>query len=332
MHFDYEIRYKKGVDNSAADALSRVPEPMVYALVSYIIPLELITKMKASWPTDSQVQKLITDKEQDPASHSKFSWNNGELRRKGKLVVGNDLQLKAQILSLFHSSATAGHSGSLGTYKRISAVLYWPKLRKDVREFMRLCVTCQRYKPGNTPPAGLLQPLPIPAAIFTDLTMNFIEALPTSRGKNTIFVVVDRLSKYAHFMALAHPFTTKDVAEVFLNHVYKLHGMPVKIVSDRGAIFVGVFWKEFLSLLGVELLYSTAYHPETDGQSEVVNRCLQCYLRCSVGKKPHSWSQWLGLAEYWYNISYHSSIKMTPFEGLYGFLRYIFPIYRVSPM
>ena len=115
------------------------------------------------------------------------------------------------------------------------------------------------------------------------------------------------------------PFTAKDVATVFLNSVFKLHGMPERVVSDRGAIFVGAFWKDFMALLGVELQYSTAYHPETDGQSGVVNRCLQCYLRCSMGGKPHTWMHWLGLAEYWYNTSYHSSIRMTPFEALYGF-------------
>ena len=140
-----------------------------------------------------------------------------------------------------------------------------------------------------------------------------------SQGYDTILVVMDRLSKYAHFMALSHPFTAKKVAGVFLDSVFKLHGMPIKVVSDRGAIFVGSFWREFLTLLGVELLYSTAYHPETDGQSEVVNKCLRCYLRCAIREKPHSWSHWLGLAEYWYNTSYHSSIKMTPFEALYGY-------------
>lgn len=319
MHFDYEIRYKKGVDNSVADALSRVPEPMVHALSSFVIPLELITKIKASWDFDPFIQKLLTEKQQDPNSHPKFSWLNGELRRNERLVVGNDLHLKTQLLSIFHNSALAGHSGSLATYKMLYAIVYWPKLRKEVREFVRVCVTCQRYKPENTSPAGLLQPLPPPAGIFTDLTMDFIEALPSSQGKNTILVVVDRLSKYAHFMALAHPFSAKDVVVVFMNYVFKLHGMPEKVVSERGAISFGALWKDFMSLLGVDLLYSIAYHPETDGQSEVVNRCLQCYLRCSMGEKPHSWLQWLGLAKFWYNTSYHSSIKMTPFEALYGF-------------
>ena len=256
MHFDYEIRYKKGIDNSVADALSRVPEVITYALTSYVIPLELIAKIKASWESDVHIQQILKEKQENDDSHPKYSWNRGELRRNGRLVVGNDLQLKAQILSIFHDSALAGHSGVWGTYKRISALLYWPKLRKEVREFVRVYVTCQRYKPGNSSPADLLQPLPMPAAIFTDLTIDFIEALPTSQGKDTIMVVVDRLSKYAHFMALSHPFTAKKVAEVFLDSVFKLHGMPIKVVSDRGAIFVGSFWKEFLTLLGVEFLYS----------------------------------------------------------------------------
>ncbi|XP_042032325.1 uncharacterized protein LOC121779040 [Salvia splendens] len=132
MQFDYEIRYKKGSENTAADALSRVPEAMIFALTSFMIPLELIAKIKESWESDPQIQLILQEKQQDSASHPKFSFVNGELRRKGKLVIGNDLLLKAQILSLFHESAMAGHSGVLGTYKRISALCYWPKMRKDI--------------------------------------------------------------------------------------------------------------------------------------------------------------------------------------------------------
>ena len=150
-----------------------------------------------------------------------------------------------------------------------------------------MCVTCQRFKAGNSAPAGLLQPLPLPTSLFTDLTMDFIEALPTSQGKNTILVVVDRLSKFAHFMALSHPFTAKTVAKVFLNSVFKLHGLPNRIVSDRGSVFMGAFWKDLFAFIGVELLYSTAYHPETDGQSEVVNSvfnaiCVVLWVRSPI--------------------------------------------------
>lgn len=159
MHFDYEIRYKKGIENSVADALSRVPEVLTFALTSFVIPLELIAKIKESWKSDPQVQVILSEKQQDGSSHQSFTWSKGELRRKGRLVVGNDLQLKAQILSIFHESALAGHSGALATYKRISALLYWPKLRKDVREFVRgLCNLpeiqareCFPFGPTTTP-------------------------------------------------------------------------------------------------------------------------------------------------------------------------------------
>lgn len=116
-----------------------------------------------------------------------------------------------------------------------------------------------------------------------------------------IFVVVDKLTKYAHFLPMSHPFTAVKVDQIFLDNVYKLHGFPSTIVSDRDPIFMSIFWKELFKLQGVELLHSTAYHPQMDGQNEVVNRCLETYLRYIVGDLPRSWSSWVALAEFWYN-------------------------------
>ena len=137
--------------------------------------------------------------------------------------------------------------------------------------------------------------------------MDFIERLPKSSGKQIIFVVVDRLSKYAHFMPLSHPYTALDVAQHFLDNVYKLHGLPNSIVSDRDKVFTSTFWQSLFSLLNVNLLMSTAYHPQTDGQTEVVNKCLKQYLRYMTGDRPKEWVKWLPLAEWWYNTSYHLS-------------------------
>ena len=149
--------------------------------------------------------------------------------------------------------------------------------------------------------------------------MDFIEVLPKSDSKEVIFVAVDRLTKYSQFFSLSHPFTAYTVAIVFLDNIYKLHGLPESIISERDAIFVSNFLQELFKLLGTELKMSTAYHPQTVGQTERVNACLETYLRCMVGHKPKSWSQWLPLAEWWFNTHYHSRMKMSPFQALYGY-------------
>ena len=158
---------------------------------------------------------------------------------------------------------------------------------------------CQRVKYETLAPEGLLQPLPITCQVWDDITMDFIEGLPTSNSKNAILVVVDRLSKSAYFLALAHPFTAKMVAEKFMDGVVKLHGMPKSIISDRDPVFIGYFWREFFKLSGTQLKMSSSYHPQTDGQSEVVNRCVEQYLRCFVHHQPRKWSFFLSWAEFW---------------------------------
>lgn len=131
-------------------------------------------------------------------------------------------------------------------------------------------------------------------------------------------MVVDRLSKYAHFIPLAHPYTASKVAELFVRDVVRLHGPPRSIVSDRDPIFIGNFWESFFSLQKTQLCRSSAYHPQSDGQIEVTNRTLECYLRCFAGERPSTWVSCLPWAEWWYNTTYHSAIKMTPFEAVYS--------------
>lgn len=148
--------------------------------------------------------------------------------------------------------------------------------------------------------------------------MDFIEGLPLSDGYNVIMVIVDRFSKYAHFVPLRHPFTAQKVSKVFMDNVVKLHGMPLTIVSDRDKIFTNAFWKDLFAALDTKLLYSTAYHPQTGGQTERVNQCLEMYLRCVVNDAPRKWRSVLPLAEFWYNSNYHSSLGCSPFRALYG--------------
>jgi len=240
MGYDYEIRYRQGQANLVADGLSRLYIMQLLALTLSSISSDLMIAIKASWEQDPFLQPLIQSLERGE-QHSKYLWQQGILYRKGKIVVGAEPSVKQHILQLFHDSSTGGHSGMQVTKRRIASVLYWKRLNKDVRNYIRACVVCQRKTPDLSAPAGLLQPLPIPNAILEDISMDFIEGLQKSRGKDSILVVVDRLSKYAHFLPLGHSFTA-TVAQLYFEHSFKLHGLLKTIVTDRDRIFLSKFW------------------------------------------------------------------------------------------
>jgi hypothetical protein len=147
--------------------------------------------------------------------------------------------------------------------------------------------------------------------------MDFIEALPKVNGKSMILTVVDRFSKFAHFIPLGHPYTATSVARAFFNDIVRLHGLPESIVSDRDPVFTGHVWRDLFKFSGVQLKLSTAFHPQTDGQSEV-NKTISMYLRYMTGDRPRAWLEWLPWAEFCYNTSYHSALKATPFQVVYG--------------
>jgi len=149
--------------------------------------------------------------------------------------------------------------------------------------------------------------------------LDFIEGLPKSDGHEVILVVVDRFTKYAHFFALKHPYSAITVAKVLYDGVIKLHGMPQTMVSDRDKVFTSQVWTELFKLVGVQLRFSTAYHPQTDGQTERVNQCLEMYLYCAVSDNPKQWGSWLAQAEFWYNTNFHSALGCSPFKALYGY-------------
>ena len=148
----------------------------------------------------------------------------------------------------------------------------------------------------TTSPNGLLQPLRIPSQIWTDIALDFTDGLPPSHSYTVILVVVDRLSKCGHFLPLSHPYTAVKVAELFFNNILRLHGLSTSIVSDRDTAFTSKFWQELFKLQGTKLHMSSSYHPQSDGQTEVLNRTLEIYLRCFAAEKPKSWSRWLALA------------------------------------
>jgi len=191
-------------------------------------------------------------------------------------------------------------------------------MRGTVKEFLRSCDVCQWYKTDSMRPAGLLQPLSILERVWTDISMDFIEGLPPSSGYTVVLVVVDRLSKYAYFVPIKHLYTAATVAQAFVSHIVRLHGIPTSIVNDQDRLFISSFWRTLFRLQGTKLCMSSSYQPQTDGQTEVINRVLEQYLRCFAGDQPRKWIDWIPWAKFSYNTSVHSATKMTPFEAVYG--------------
>ena len=151
------------------------------------------------------------------------------------------------------------------------------------------------------------------------MSMDFIQDLPKSQMKDVVLVVEERFTKFVHFVALSHPYNASKVAALYMQNVFKQHGMPTSIFNDRDPIFTSYFWQELMKLQGIQLAMSSAYHPQIDGQTEVVNRSLERYLRAFATDKPASWVEWLPLAEFWFNTNFHTSLKLTTFEVLYGY-------------
>jgi hypothetical protein len=316
--YDYEIIYKKGKDNVVADALSQKyeDEGSIFSL-SFIVP-DWLQAVRQEWLHDPKSLHLIQQLQSNAPASLGYSWLHDELRYKGHLYLSKQSKLKSMVLSKLHATPTAGHSGFTKTYDRVKRSFFWDGMKQDIHNFVAECDVCQCNKGETVKSPGTLQPLLIPPAIWRDISMDFITGLPKSRNKSVIMVVVDHLSKYAHFYALQHPFTTSTVAQLFMDQVFKLHGMPHSIVSDRDPTFTSNFWKELFKLQGTQLHLNTTYHPQTDGQMKVVNKCLETYLRCFSSEKKNQWAQWLPLAEWWYNTSYHTTTHMTPFEAVYG--------------
>jgi hypothetical protein len=325
LEFDYTIEYKKGKENRVADALSRkyqqeedTPAEEHCAAISVLVPAWM-EEVIDSYRTDEACLKLQQELAIDPASNPSYSLQAGIIRYKGRIYIGSSTDLRTKIFHAFHSSVYGGHSGHRVTLHRIQQLFYWLALKKTIATLVAECPTCQISKTERIQYPGLLQPLPIPHQKWTDISMDFVEGLPKSQGKDVILVVVDRLTKYAHFIPLSHPYTVQTVADKFMDHIVKLHGPPASIVSDRDTIFTSKLWKDLFSSFNIALKYSSAHHPETDGQTERVNQCLEQYLRCMAFQEPKKWHQWLPTAEWWYNCSYHTAIKMSPFEALYEY-------------
>jgi hypothetical protein len=189
---------------------------------------------------------------------------------------------------------------------------------KTVKDYITTCDICSRSKIPRHRSYGLLQLLPIPETPWTFISMDFIVDLPTSNTFDSIFVVVDRLTKMAHFIPCHKMVTGEETARLFVDNVYRLHSLPNDIISDRGTQFTSKFWQSLFKILGVEIKLSSAYHPQTDGQTEHVNQVLEQYLRCTINYHQDNWVELLPLADFAYNNTLQGSTQQTPFFANYG--------------
>ncbi|KFK23032.1 hypothetical protein AALP_AAs71112U000100, partial [Arabis alpina] len=247
LGFDFEIQYKPGLENKAADALSRIDAVPQLCALSMHVAIQL-SEIDEAIEKDEELSKLKQEVVTDATSHPDYSVVQGRLFMKGRLVLPAASPLVKLVLQEFHDGKMGGHGGVLKTQRRVSEMFFWKGMLADIRQYVVECQVCQRHKYSTLAPAGLLQPLPVPKQVWEDISMDFVEGLPKSDGYDVVMVVVDRLTKYAHFVKLSHPYESPDVALLFVNEVVRLHGYPRTIVSDRDRTFTGGFWNELYRL------------------------------------------------------------------------------------
>jgi len=334
--YQFTWEYKPGVDNPA-DPLSRICVLSVVTRSHFRMPTPELVRAPASVQSLVTTQDLLKAYRADPwfsnpdntvsLRHENSLWWKGDV-----LVIPDDPTLRAAILHSCHDAPTSGHFGRAKTLDLVARYYWWPKMRADVISYVTRCDACQRVKASSQKPAGTLRPLPIPGRQWDDVAMDLITDLPTvTGGFDALIVFTDRLTKMVHLVPCMKTCDARDTALIFLRSVFRLHGMPSKFTHDHDTRFTSHFWKEFFSLSGVAQAASSAYHPQTDGQSERVNRVVEDFLRHYTDSQQSDWADHLIFAEFAINNSRHESTGSTPFFLNYGFHPTLPQIFALLP-
>ena len=345
--YNFKVIYRPGLKNTKPDVLSRRwdhrlgegGEPAAVVPQMFFRPGQLmmdatavasvklislqstfLDRLRQAAEMDEQwkaVRRALEDRK--TGMDAALSLREGLVFYKNRWYVPEGRDLRQEIFSQNHDSRIAGHWGQFKTADKIKANFYWPNMDQDIEEYVCSCDSCQRNKTARHKKYGELLPLEVPYRPWTSISMDFIVGLPESDGNTKIWVIVDRFSKMAHFIPLPTVNKTEDMAKIFLNQIWKLHGLPDDIVSDRDSKFISHFWQSLMDLLSVKLNLSTAFHPQTDGQTERVNQTLEAYMRNYCSYQQDDWSDLLPLAEYAYNSAISEATKFSPFCANYGF-------------
>ena len=247
----------------------------------------------------------------------------GILRRYEKAYVPTNSALREEILKACHDDPLAGHFGSERTLQLLRRHWFWPHMEAQVREYIASCDVCQRTKTKRHRPFGELQSLPVPERPWQEISMDFITDLPPSKRYedtfNAILVVIDRFTKYARYIPCRKTINAEALASILIDGIFRDFGLPDGIVSDRGSVFTSGYWSNVCFTLKIKRKLSTAFHPQTDGQTERQNQTLEHYLRVYSAYQQDNWASLLGNAEFAYNNSVHSSTGQSPFFALYAY-------------
>jgi transposase InsO family protein len=322
--YDLQLRYIQGKANLVADALSRRPDHQVECGAISVASTTLLRQVLQAAKRDQQYQQQLqlAGKGLLPG-YEAVSGVLYQVNKKGRsrvVIPASAHALKQLLLHEFHGAYTAGHFGFYKTLRKVSELFWWKGLMADVKAYVSSCVTCLSCKSSTQAPLGLLHSLPVPSEKWDSISMDFVTGLPvTQSGHDAVFVVTDRLTKMVVLIPTVTTLTAPRAAELFMRHVFAHYGLPRSIVSDRDSRFLSAFWKALFKSLGTKLAYSSAYHPQTDGQTERVNQTMEQVLRVFSVQRPAEWDTHLHMCQFVLNAAEHVSSGFSPFQLMYGY-------------
>lgn len=321
QEYDFDIQHIPGAKNVVADALSRRADYALNAISSVEPDAEFLQQLHADAARDTEYQSyvkaVLKGRRPDFCVNSEILYKSTNGEKQLYLPSG---KLRVQALYEVHDAHTAGHLGRDKTLKLLRRLYYWPGMSTTVEHYVRTCPSCQKCKASNAKPLGLLKPLTIPHGKWEQVSMDLITQLPVCQGSgcDAIATFVDRLTKMIHVAPIKTSITAEELADVFLCTVFKHHGMPTAIISDRDTRFTSKFWRALFAYTGTRLAMTTPYHPQSDGQTERANRTIEDMLRAYISPHHDDWDKHLVAVEFAYNNSVHDGTGYTPFYLNYG--------------
>jgi len=324
--YNLDIVYKPGKDNTLADALSRREDLELNAVTlttsdsvdidlikegylqdSYFTPV-LNALMKPDEPVDKQL--IVKSKRFSLADDGLLYYVHGENQR---LCVPKFKDIRDKILNDFHDCRISGHLGYDIVYDKLHKIFFWPRMDKSIKYYISTCDKCQKTKPRSHLQNGLLYPHDVPPYPFHTVSMDLIVELPRTKSRfNAIVVFVCKLSKYTYLVPTSTNATAKDIAHAYFENIFRHHGLPSTIVSDRDSRFTSSFWQELQKMCGTKINLTTAFHPQTDGETERKNRTVEQILRAFVSYRQNDWDEYLTSAEFALNSSVQSATGNSP--------------------